>query len=275
MNEVRYLGARRIRELLDRYDVRLKKRLGQNFVIDPNTIRKVVDIARLDPDHHVLEIGAGAGSLTVALAGAVRRVTAIEIDERMQPILEEVLRGVANVDLHFEDVKDLDLGSFGATNVVANLPYNVAAGTVLQVLEQAPEVAEAAVLTQREVGERLAAAPGTGAYGLTSVLLAFHGEAEVAGSVSRNAFFPVPRVDSVIVSVHRRAVPDVDAGSFYAIAKAAFGQRRKTLRQALASLAGSPAEAETALLAAGIDPSRRAEEIDLAGFVRVAEKWAP
>ena len=275
MNEVRYLGARRIRELLDRYDVRLKKRLGQNFVIDPNTIRKVVDIARLDPDHHVLEIGAGAGSLTVALAGAVRRVTAIEIDERMQPILEEVLRGVANVDLHFEDVKDLDLGSFGATNVVANLPYNVAAGTVLQVLEQAPEVAEAAVLTQREVGERLAAAPGTGAYGLTSVLLAFHGEAEVAGSVSRNAFFPVPRVDSVIVSVHRRAVPDVDAGSFYAIAKAAFGQRRKTLRQALASLAGSPAKAETALLAAGIDPSRRAEEIDLAGFVRVAEKWAP
>ena len=273
MSDPELLGARAVRSLLDRHGIRLKKSLGQTFVVDPNTIRKVVAIANVGADDHVLEIGAGAGSLTVALAAAARRVTAIEIDQRLAPVLAEVTGSLGNVDLLMGDAMELDLEAGGPTRVVANLPYNIAASVVLRVLGDAPSIADLTVMTQREVGERLAARAGSDPYGLTSVLVAFHGSAEVAGRISRNAFFPVPGVDSVIVKIERRAEPEVDRETFYRLVKAAFGQRRKTLRQSLAMVAGSPAEAEKLLSGAGLDPGARAEEIPPAGFVALARRF--
>jgi 16S rRNA (adenine1518-N6/adenine1519-N6)-dimethyltransferase len=266
------LGARAIRSLLDKHNVRLRKSLGQNFVIDPNTIRKVVKVAGVKPDDHVLEIGAGAGSLTLALAGAAARVTALEIDERLTPILDEVVSGIGNVEVVVGDAMKMDLDGIGAARVVANLPYNLAASVVLRILGEAPSIRDLTVMTQREVGERLAAEPGSDAYGLTSVLLAFHAEARVADRVSRNAFFPVPGVDSVIVKILRRAEPEVDRKTFYRLAKAAFGQRRKTLRQSLARELGSPEQAENLAMAVGIDPTSRPESLSLDGFVALARE---
>jgi 16S rRNA (adenine1518-N6/adenine1519-N6)-dimethyltransferase len=267
------LGAGAIRELLARHDVRLKKSLGQNFVIDPNTIRKMVREADVSGDDHLLEIGAGAGSLTVALAGAAHRVTAIEIDDRLAPVLRETTGSLDNVELVQSDVMATDLDAIGATRVVANLPYNLAATVVLRVLGEAPSISDLTVMTQREVGERLAAEPGTDAYGLTSVLVAFHASATVAGRVSRNAFFPVPNVDSVIVRIARRSEPQVDQDLFYRVAKAAFGQRRKTLRSSLAAVAGSADEAESKIVEAGLDPKARPETLSLDDFVALTSSF--
>jgi 16S rRNA (adenine1518-N6/adenine1519-N6)-dimethyltransferase len=272
MSSPELLGAGAVRSLLDRHGVRLRKSLGQNFVIDPNTIRKVVAVAEVAPEDHVLEIGAGAGSLTLALAAAAQKVTALEIDERLRPVLADALGPHSNVDIVIGDAMAADL-DIGANKLVANLPYNLAASVVLRVLGDAPAITDLTVMTQREVGERLAADAGSDAYGLTSVLRAFHASAKVAARISRNAFFPVPRVDSVVVKVTRRAEPEVARATFYALAKGAFGQRRKTLRRSLAGSAGSPDEAATLIAAAGLDPGARAEEVDLDGFVALTKEF--
>lgn len=270
MGDAELLGVRRIRELLRTHRVMLTKSLGQNFVVDPNTIRKVVDLADVGPDDHVLEIGAGAGSLTLELAGRVRKVTALEIDERLKPILDETLAGVSNVSLSFEDVLRVDLTATDATKVVANLPYNIAAQTVIKVLQEASSVRALCVMTQREVGERLAAAPGSKVYGLSSVLVGFHATASVAGRISRNVFFPAPNVDSVLVRIERRGDRSAEIEpQFVAVARAAFGQRRKNIRNSLSAIAPIP-DVERALERAGIDPTNRAESLSVDDLIAVA-----
>lgn len=271
MSQGALLGARQLRALLDAHGVVPKKSLGQNFVIDPNTILKVVSCAGLTGEERVIEIGAGAGSLTVALAHAAAHVTALEYDQRLIPVLRETLAGATNVDLIHADAMDFDFEEVAAGSLVANLPYNVAATLVLKVLEEAPSISRLTVMTQKEVGERLAALPGSPPYGITSVLVARWGAARLAGRISRRAFFPVPNVDSVVVTVQRRDPPATgDHSTFYSVVKAAFSQRRKTLRNTLASLAGSPAVSEQRLSAAGITPDLRAEEISPQQFERLA-----
>lgn len=268
MSAVELLGARRLRALLDAHGVRPSKALGQNFVIDPNTIRKVVEAAGLRGTEDVLEIGAGAGSLTVGLASAARRVIAVELDRRLLEVAREVTAPLSNVEVVAGDALELDLAPIAATRLVANLPYNVAATVVLRVLEEAPQIESLTVMTQREVGERLAAEPGSKVYGQTSVLAAYWATARVAARVSRRAFYPVPNVDSVVVLLERRArLPDVDRAAFYAVVKAAFGQRRKTLRNSLAALAGSAGAADGAVRAAGLPDMTRPEQVGLDGFV--------
>ena len=264
------LGARRLRELLDSRGIKPSKALGQNFVIDPNTIRKVIDVAGIGPSDRVLEVGAGAGSLTLGLASASAHVTAIEVDRWLVPVLEESLVGTSNVTLLHEDALTADLAALDVNKLVANLPYNIATHVVLRVLEEAPQVSELTVMTQREVGERLAAGPGSKVYGQTSVMVAYFASADVAARISRNVFYPVPNVDSVLVRIVRRPEPpDVDRSALFEVIRAAFGQRRKTIRNNLAPLAGSTDDAERVLAAASIEPGARGETLSLDDFVRL------
>ncbi|CAN5605544.1 16S rRNA (adenine(1518)-N(6)/adenine(1519)-N(6))-dimethyltransferaseRsmA [soil metagenome] len=264
-------GARHLRELLDAHGVRPRKALGQNFVIDPNTIRKMVATAGIRPDQRVLEIGPGGGSLTVALAAAARSVVAVELDRSLLPVLEETLASAGNVEVVAGDAMRLDLACFGASHLVGNLPYGIAAPLVVRALEEAPGISELTVMTQAEVGRRLAAGPGSKLYGRVSVVVGLFATAMTAMTVSRRAFFPVPRVDSVVVRIVRRPGPlEVDPGRLSAVARAAFSQRRKTLRNALADLAGSVERAEEALARAGVEPGARAEAVDRDGFIALA-----
>ena len=264
-------GAARLRTLLDSHGVRPSKALGQNFVIDPNTIRRIVQVAGVSGEDRVLEIGPGAGSLTIELARIAREVVAVEADRALLPVLEESLRGLDNVEVVHADALRTDLSGLGADALVANLPYNIAASLVMKTLETAPGIARLTVMTQREVGERLAAAPGSRVYGQVSVLCAFHAWVGIAMRVSRRAFYPVPNVDSVVVNLERRADrPDVDYGSLVEIVRAAFSQRRKTVRNSLAPLVGSAEAAESAVAAAGIDPGLRPESLSLERFVDLA-----
>ncbi|MFN2389375.1 MAG: 16S rRNA (adenine(1518)-N(6)/adenine(1519)-N(6))-dimethyltransferase RsmA [Actinomycetota bacterium] len=264
------LGARRTGELLARHGIRPKRSLGQNFVIDPNTIRKVVSVASLAPGDRVLEIGPGIGTLTLGLAEAAAHVVALEVDDRLLPALAEAIAGVANVEVVHGDALALDLSVWDATHLVANLPYNIAVPIVMRVLEHVPGIAELTVMTQAEVGERLAAAPGSKSYGQVSVMVGYHAHASVAARVSRRAFFPVPNVDSVLVRIVRDDPPDVARPAMAAVVRAAFGHRRKTLRNNLAGVFGSTEAAAAALATAGLDPRARAEQVPLEGFVRLA-----
>lgn len=250
--------------------LRPTKALGQNFVIDPNTIRKVVDVSGVQAGHKVLEIGAGAGSLTLGLAGVADKVTAIEFDRRLLPVLDEMLAGVTNVEVIGANVLEVDLSRVDARILVANLPYNIAVPVVMQVLEQAPQIETLVVMTQREVGERLVAGPGSKTYGQISVLVGYFATATLAAKISRRAFWPVPNVDSVLVRLVRRPPPPgVDSGLLFRVVKAAFAQRRKTLRNAL--VAGGIDQVEAALAAAGLNPGTRAEDLDLAAFVSLVQ----
>jgi 16S rRNA (adenine1518-N6/adenine1519-N6)-dimethyltransferase len=247
MTKSKLLGGVALRELFDKHNFAPSKSLGQNFVIDPNTIRKVVALAELDPQDAVLEIGAGAGSLTLELG---------------------------NVTVVHADAMSFDLSSVEAAKVVANLPYNIATPVVLKILEDAPQIQEMTVMTQREVGQRLVAGPGSKTYGSPSVMVAFYADARIVAEVSRRAFHPVPRVDSVVVRIRRKLdLPDVGAGIFGEVVRAAFGQRRKALRNALAVMAGSAARAEQALRAVGIDPGFRAEQVEPELFAALAGEF--
>lgn len=272
MNRPELLGAARVRELLARHGVRPTKKLGQNFVIDPNTIRKVLAVAGVGAKESVLEVGAGAGSLTLGLAEAAERVFAVECDARLVEVLREVLAGAVNVELIEDDALQLNLGSLPAGMLVANLPYNIATPLVLRSLEQAPAISQLTVMVQKEVGQRWAAEPGSKVYGRASVMVAYWTEAKVVADISRRAFWPVPSVDSVIVRLVRRPVtPAVDRATLFAVVKAAFSQRRKTLRAALAPLAGSGRLAGELCRRSGVASTARAEDIPLEGFVALAE----
>lgn len=275
------LGATDVRALAASIGLTPTKQLGQNFVIDGGTVQRIVRTAKLQPDDVVLEIGPGLGSLTLALLPVVRHVVAVEIDKRLAALLPATVQSRAPHHVEKLTVIQSDAMAIGAadlaqqpTTIVANLPYNVAVPVLLTLLPRLPTVRRVLVMVQLEVAERLAAKPSEDAYGVPSVKAAWYGEVHMAGTVGRQVFWPAPRVDSGLVALDRREPPQTTASreEVFAVVDAAFGQRRKTLRAALARWAGSPAAAETALTAAGIDPSARGETLGVQAFARIAEQ---
>jgi 16S rRNA (adenine1518-N6/adenine1519-N6)-dimethyltransferase len=272
------LGPAEVRALAGELGLRPTKRLGQNFVHDPNTVRRIVRAADLAPEDVVLEVGPGLGSLTLALLPAVHAVHAVEID----PVLAARLPGTAaerapalagRLMVTAADALRLraeDLSGPAPTAIVANLPYNVGVPVVLHLLAELPQLRRGLVMVQSEVAERLAAPPGSKAYGVPSAKLAWFAAARRAGPVPRAVFWPVPNVDSGLLAFDRRDPPPGDRADVFRLIDAAFAQRRKSLRSGLAGWAGSPAAAEGALRAAGIDPQARAETLGVEAFARLA-----
>ena len=275
--EAQLLGGADIRELADRLGVVPTKKLGQNFVTDPNTIRRIVAAAKLSGSETVVEIGPGLGSLTLGLIEVAERVISVEIDPKMAAAIEATVAKRApgaNFTLVSADaMKVTDLGG-EPDALVANLPYNISVPVLLHFLEQFPSLHRGLVLVQAEVAHRMAAKPGNKIYGVPSLKLAWYAEAVLAGNIGRNIFWPVPNVDSALVYFEKRAQPLGDETLRLAVwdaVDAAFGQRRKTLRQALADWGGSAAAAEELLKAAGIDPQARGEQLDIGAFVALAK----
>ncbi len=270
------LGPAVIRELAQQLDLRPTKSLGQNFLHDANTIRRIVRTAGLREDDVVLEVGPGLGSLTLGLLPAADRVLAVEIDPRLAQQLPVTVaeRAPDLADrltvVEADALRVRELPGPPPTALVANLPYNVAVPVLLHLLELFPTLDRALILVQAEVAERLAAGPGSGAYGIPSVKAAWYGEVRRAGSVGRRVFWPEPNVDSGLVALIRRPPPEGDRRATFAVVDAAFASRRKSLRAALSRWAGSPAAAEARLRAAGIDPSLRGEQLAVTDFARLA-----
>jgi 16S rRNA (adenine1518-N6/adenine1519-N6)-dimethyltransferase len=272
----RLLTATAVRDLARRHGVHPSKALGQNFVVDPNTIRRVVRLAGLRDGDAVLEVGAGLGTLTLALADGDRRVLAVEIDRGILPALEEVVGALANVRVVAGDAMALEWGPLlgdGRWRMVSNLPYNIATPLLASMLQEAPGIGDFVVMVQREVGERLVAGPGTKAYGSISVLVALHTDAALLGTVPRTVFWPPPGVDSVLVRLARRPAPVAVAPEpLMRVVRGSFAHRRKTLRNSLSTaLMRETSEIEKGLRAAGVDPGARAESLGLEEFARIAE----
>jgi 16S rRNA (adenine1518-N6/adenine1519-N6)-dimethyltransferase len=291
------LGPAEIREIAGRLGIRPAKRLGQNFVVDPGTVRRIVTLAGVGPDDVVLEVGPGFGSLTLGLIGAAGRVVAVEVDPVLAAELPRTVAAraprlasrLAVVTADAVRVTPADLpgvpggpgvavGRGGPPSVLAaNLPYNVAVPVVLHLLATVPSLARGLVMVQAEVADRMTAAPGSRIYGVPSVKLAWFASARRAGVVPRTVFWPVPNVDSGLVAFTRRPPPepDVPREKVFAVVDAAFAQRRKTLRAALARWAGGPDAAEEILRSAGVDPSARGEALTVAEFARIAASTGP
>jgi 16S rRNA (adenine1518-N6/adenine1519-N6)-dimethyltransferase len=277
---VRLLTLGDIRELAGRLGVRPSKRLGQNFVVEPGTVRRIAALAALEPHDVVLEVGPGLGSLTLALLEAgPGRVVGVEIDPVLAAELPRTIATrapgladrVAVVGADALHIEDRDLPAVPSA-LVANLPYNVAVPVMLHLLAALPSLRRGLVMVQAEVADRMCAGPGSRVYGTPSVKLAWFAAARPAGPVPRSVFWPVPNVDSRLVAFTRRDPPDTTASreEVFAVVDAAFRQRRKTLRAALSGWAGSAPEAERLLRAAGLDPGARGESLDVAGFARLA-----
>lgn len=280
---VQLLGAGEIRALAAELEVTPTKKLGQNFVVDANTVRKIVQVAGVRAGERVVEVGPGLGSLTLAILETGASVTAVEIDHRLAARLPQtaVAHGVEPDALTVVDADALRVRELPGepTVLVANLPYNVSVPVLLHFLESFPYLERGVVMVQAEVGERLAAPPGSKIYGAPSVKAAWYGAWRLAGTVSRQVFWPVPNVDSVLVAFRRDATP---RGSeqlrrrTFALVDAAFQQRRKMLRQALSGvLGGSAAAASAQLEAAGVAATARGEELSVEDFVRIAEIVGP
>jgi 16S rRNA (adenine1518-N6/adenine1519-N6)-dimethyltransferase len=277
------LGPAEVRKLAEKVGVRPAKRLGQNFVHDANTVRRIVAAAELTPDDVVLEVGPGLGSLTLALLGAVDRVLAVEVDPLLAgalpatvadraPQRADALRILTADALRVRRQQIVEAaGGLEPTALVANLPYNVGVPVLLHLLAELPSLRRGLVMVQAEVADRLAAPPGSRCYGAPSVKAAWFAEVRRAGPVPRAVFWPVPNVDSGLVALTTRPPPStVPRQEVFALIDAAFAQRRKTLRAALASWAGSAASAEQLLRAAGIDPRSRGEQLSVGDFARIA-----
>ncbi len=272
------LSPQHIRDLTTRLGVSPTKAWGQNFVIDPNTVRRIVRIADLQSDDHVIEVGPGLGSLTLGLLPHAATVTAVEIDGRLAQALPDTVaahnpRGVDRLRVLQTDALRLDTIDDPQPNVlVANLPYNIAVPVVLHLLAQLPTLRRVLVMVQLEVAQRLAAPPGSKVYGVPSVKAAWYAQVALAGKVGRTVFWPTPNVDSGLVAMVRRDPPptQVSRTEVFAVVDAAFATRRKTLRAALADWAGGPAAAEIAVRAAGVDPTLRGERLDIADFAKIA-----
>lgn len=257
---------------LDGAGLRAKRALGQNFVVDANTVRRIARLAGVEHHPHVLEIGAGLGSLTMALAEIAGHVTAVEVDEALLPLLHENVGALTNVDVVHADAMKLDwpalLGDSNDWVLVANLPYNVATPLIADVLDFVPQVSRMLVMVQKEVADRFAASPSTSAYGALSVKVAFHATARVVGQVPASVFLPRPNVESSLVEITRRTTPiddTIDRAKLFALVRMGFAKRRKMLR---GSLAGSvePHDFE----AADIAPTARAEELSIHDWLRLA-----
>lgn len=264
------MGRREVLDLLAANGLRPSRALGQNFVADANTVRRIARLAGVGPGDHVVEIGAGLGALTLALAETGAAVTAVEVDRHLVPVLESVVAGTSASVVH-ADARLLDwstaLAGADRWTLVANLPYNVATPLVLDLLEGVPAIDRMLVMVQREVGERLAARVGDPGYGAVSVKVAYWATASIAGRVPNTVFVPKPRVESALVHIERRrsfADDSVPYGRFAALVNAGFATRRKMLRRALAGIV-SPEMME----AAGVEPSARAEELDVAAWGRL------
>jgi 16S rRNA (adenine1518-N6/adenine1519-N6)-dimethyltransferase len=278
------LGPAEVRVLAERFGVRPTKQLGQNFVHDANTVRRIVATAGVGRDDVVLEVGPGLGSLTLALLDVVDRVVAVELDPVLVQHLPETVSDRATGLADRLTVVPGDALRVSAADIpgeptalVANLPYNVAVPVLLHLLAELPSIRTALVMVQAEVADRLSAEPGSRIYGVPSVKAGFFGAVRRAGAVGRQVFWPVPQVESGLVRIERYTDPpwSLDTAHrerVFAVVDAAFAQRRKTLRAALAGWAGSPAEAERRLVAAGIAPTARGETLDTAAFVRLAEQ---
>ena len=265
------LTRTRINELLGAHGIEPHRGLGQNFVADPNTVRRIARLAGVGPGDQVVEIGPGLGSLTLALSDTGARIVAVEADTRLLAVLAEVVDG-RDVTVVSADALEVDwkpvLASAPIWKLVANLPYNVAATIVLHLLDEVPAIDSMLVMVQREVGERLAAGPGSKVYGIPSVKLSYWATASVVSRVPASVFIPQPRVESVLVSVQRRPEPatSADPVRLFSLVRTAFGQRRKMLRRSLSSVVNAATFA-----AAGIDPSQRPEELDVVAGGRLAD----
>ncbi|MFG3285111.1 16S rRNA (adenine(1518)-N(6)/adenine(1519)-N(6))-dimethyltransferase RsmA [Streptomyces sp. NPDC048111] len=269
-----------IRELAAALGVRPTKQRGQNFVIDANTVRRIVRTAEVRPDDVVVEVGPGLGSLTLALLEAAERVVAVEIDDTLAAALPATIeaRMPARAHrfslVHSDAMLVQDLPGPPPTALVANLPYNVAVPVLLHMLDRFPSIERTLVMVQAEVADRLAAKPGNKVYGVPSVKANWYADVKRAGSIGRNVFWPAPNVDSGLVSLVRRSAPVATTASkseVFAVIDAAFAQRRKTLRAALSGWAGSPAAAEAALVGAGVSPQERGEGLTVDQFAAIAE----
>jgi 16S rRNA (adenine1518-N6/adenine1519-N6)-dimethyltransferase len=273
------LGPAEIRDLADRLGVFPVKALGQNFVHDPNTVRRIVRAANLDPDEVVLEVGPGLGSLTLALLPACAHVYAVEVDPTLATALPATVRQHAadlapRLTVLYRDALRLipaELVGPPPQAIVANLPYNVAVPVLLHLLAVLPTVRRGLIMVQKEVADRLTAGPGTRVYGIPSVKLAWYAQARPAGRVPPTVFWPVPNVESGLVAFARRPSPQLAAREpTFAVIDAAFGTRRKTLRAALARWAGGADRAEQILVQAGVDPSARGESLIIEQFAAIA-----
>ena len=296
-NTVRLLGPGEIRALAAELVITPTKKMGQNFVIDPNTVRRIVSAAELSAEDHVIEVGPGLGSLTLALleqVGGTGGVTAVELDKRLAARLPRTIAEFAparadDVTVIDHDALTLtaaDLAEAGVpapTALVANLPYNVSVPVLLHLLQEFPSIRRVLVMVQLEVADRLAASPGSKIYGVPSVKAGFYGAVSKAGTIGKNVFWPAPKIDSGLVRIDRwtdtdrpwqNALtsndPETLRKEVFAVTDAAFLQRRKTLRAALSGHFGSGADAEAVLTAAGIDPKERGEKLGTGSFVDLA-----
>jgi 16S rRNA (adenine1518-N6/adenine1519-N6)-dimethyltransferase len=268
-----------VRELARQLGLRPSKQRGQNFVIDANTVRRIVVTAQVSESDVVLEVGPGLGSLTLGLLQAARQVIAIEIDDLLAAQLPDTVatrlpERAAALTVINADALQVDALPVPPTAVVANLPYNVAVPVLLHLLATFRSWTHALVMVQAEVADRLAANPGSKTYGVPSVKVAWYAAATKAGTVSPTVFWPAPNVESGLVAINRRPQPATTATreQVFAVIDAAFGQRRKMLRSALAGLAGSSAAASAAVVAAGLDPKARGEMLDVTDFARITEQ---
>ncbi|MBT3159347.1 16S rRNA (adenine(1518)-N(6)/adenine(1519)-N(6))-dimethyltransferase RsmA [Streptomyces sp. CHA1] len=274
------LGAGDIRELATALGVRPTKQRGQNFVIDANTVRRIIRTADVRPDDVVVEVGPGLGSLTLGLLETAAHVTAVEIDDTLAAALPATVearlpeRAQRFALVHSDALRVTELPGPPPTALVANLPYNVAVPVLLHMLEHFPTIERTLVMVQSEVADRLAAGPGSKVYGVPSVKANWYAEVKRAGAIGRNVFWPAPNVDSGLVSLVRRDGPPATTATreqVFAVVDAAFAQRRKTLRAALSGWAGSAAAAEAALVAAGVSPQARGESLTVGEFAAIAE----
>ncbi len=274
------LGAGAIRQLANRVGIIPTKKLGQNFVIDPNTVRYIVEQARIDSQSVVVEVGPGLGSLTLRLLEVASHVIAVEIDSRLAKQLpitvsEKCPELIGKLDVINRDAMRVLAGELepAPTALIANLPYNVAVPVLLHFLAEIPTLTSVLVMVQKEVADRLCAGPGSRTYGIPSVKIQWFGKAEAAGNIGKNVFWPAPNVDSGLVRVHvTHPYGDMEEQrrEVFQVIDAAFAHRRKTLRAGLADFLGTGRDAEASLIRAGIDPGARAETLELDSFVRLA-----
>lgn len=273
-----------LNDRLKKHHITLQKKYGQNFIGDPALLERIATVCDWQPGDRALEIGPGAGTLTRAIAREAEEVLAVEIDRRLAPLLEEALAGCANVHLVFTDAlkADLDalmrdtLGWDGRYKLIANLPYYITTPLIMHVLEDSEKVSELVIMVQKEVGERLCAAPGSKAYGAVTVMVQYAATVARAFDVGRHAFVPAPEVDSTILHLipyEKRPIQAQSDAVLRRVVKAAFSQRRKTLRNSLSSLGCDKALIKQALEAASIEDSRRAETLSVAEFVALADAF--
>ncbi|TFD28508.1 16S rRNA (adenine(1518)-N(6)/adenine(1519)-N(6))-dimethyltransferase RsmA [Cryobacterium sp. TMT2-23] len=273
------LGPAEIRDLAEMLGVNPTKKLGQNFVIDGNTVRRIVKVATITPADTVVEVGPGLGSLTLGLLETGARVVAVEIDDRLAeqlPITVELMHPGAPLTVIRADALKITEIPGEPSRLVANLPYNVSVPVLLHLLEHFESIRAGVVMVQAEVGERLAAPPGSKVYGSPSVKAAWYGQFRTAGKVSRQVFWPVPNVDSILIAFERRAEPLASEElrlNTFALVDGAFQQRRKMLRQSLSSVLGDSATASEILTKAGIDPTERGEQLTVDDFLAIARAW--